>query len=232
MSKSDMAQVVERGELLRRQFCKRPKVRRRCRHRVPRRPAIRLHCFTSTQYSLMSIPEAIKGARAELARLPLPLDKLRRIALSIPHCHRRRAAGHPANTPLRRASIWRWTLIAPRGNARRAQPSVSVLRRCRYGAAPRNVLDAHLPAGACSDLSAAGSIAGTLHAGEAASSGGGGAPMVLFCHGGVWTTGESWQYAPWATRLAQAGIVTAVMQYTLYPQALVPAMVAEVSQGR
>lgn len=36
-------------------------------------------------------------------------------------------------------------------------------------------------------------------------------------------------YAPLATRLAQAGVITAVMQYTLYPDALVPQMVAEAS---
>lgn len=60
----------------------------------------------------------------------------------------------------------------------------------------------------------------------------GGAPMVLFCHGGVWAAGSKWHYAPLAARLAQAGVVTAVMQYSLYPQALVPQMVAEVRGGR
>lgn len=39
-----------------------------------------------------------------------------------------------------------------------------------------------------------------------------GVPVVLFCHGGVWASGAKWHYAPMATRLAQAGIVTAVMQ--------------------
>lgn len=37
-----------------------------------------------------------------------------------------------------------------------------------------------------------------------------------------------WHYAPLATRLAQAGVITAVMSYSLYPQALIPQMVAEV----
>jgi hypothetical protein len=37
-------------------------------------------------------------------------------------------------------------------------------------------------------------------------------PIVLFCHGGVWASGAKWHYAPLATRLAQAGVVTAVMQ--------------------
>lgn len=39
-----------------------------------------------------------------------------------------------------------------------------------------------------------------------------GAPVVLFCHGGVWAAGSKWHYAPMATRLAQAGIITGVMQ--------------------
>jgi hypothetical protein len=39
-----------------------------------------------------------------------------------------------------------------------------------------------------------------------------GAPVVLFCHGGVWATGAKWHYSPMATRLAQAGVITAVMQ--------------------
>lgn len=45
--------------------------------------------------------------------------------------------------------------------------------------------------------------------------------MVLFCHGGVWASGDRWHYAPLATRLAQAGVVCAVMSYTLYPEAMV-----------
>jgi acetyl esterase/lipase len=36
--------------------------------------------------------------------------------------------------------------------------------------------------------------------------------VVLFCHGGVWAAGSKWHYAPLATRLAQAGVITAVMQ--------------------
>jgi acetyl esterase/lipase len=36
--------------------------------------------------------------------------------------------------------------------------------------------------------------------------------VVLFCHGGVWAAGAKWHYAPLAARLAQAGVVTAVMQ--------------------
>lgn len=48
-------------------------------------------------------------------------------------------------------------------------------------------------------------------AADAAADGGpAGAPVVLFCHGGVWASGAKWHYAPLATRLAQAGVITAV----------------------
>ena len=52
-------------------------------------------------------------------------------------------------------------------------------------------------------------------AAAAAAAAGEGAPMVLFCHGGVWAAGAKWHYAPLAARLAQAGVVTAVMQVGL-----------------
>jgi acetyl esterase/lipase len=47
----------------------------------------------------------------------------------------------------------------------------------------------------------------------------------------VWASGEKWHYAPMATRLAQAGVMAIVMQYTLYPKALAPEMVSEVSSA-
>jgi hypothetical protein len=46
---------------------------------------------------------------------------------------------------------------------------------------------------------------------------------------GVWAAGESWHYAPLAASLARLGVITGVMQYTLYPDALVPQLVQEVS---
>ncbi|KAK9794364.1 hypothetical protein WJX73_006808 [Symbiochloris irregularis] len=47
----------------------------------------------------------------------------------------------------------------------------------------------------------------------------------------TWSSGEKWQYAPLAARLAQAGIVTCVMGYTIYPGAQVAQMVAETSEA-
>lgn len=47
----------------------------------------------------------------------------------------------------------------------------------------------------------------------------------------VFHAGEKWHYAPMASQLAQAGIVTCVLQYSLYPDALAPQMVDELSQA-
>jgi acetyl esterase/lipase len=45
---------------------------------------------------------------------------------------------------------------------------------------------------------------------------------------GVWSSGDAWQFAPLGQLLSDAGAVTFVAQYTLFPQATVPCMVAEV----
>lgn len=44
-------------------------------------------------------------------------------------------------------------------------------------------------------------------------------------------SGAKWHYAPMAQQLAQAGVVTCVIQYSLYPDALAPQMVDELSQA-
>lgn len=59
----------------------------------------------------------------------------------------------------------------------------------------------------------------------------GGMPVALFCHGGIWAHGERWHYAPLASRLAQAGVLTIVMSYSLYPEVLAPQQVIEVGQA-
>ena len=55
--------------------------------------------------------------------------------------------------------------------------------------------------------------------------------MALFCHGGVWAHGERWHYAPMATRLAQAGVLTMIISYSLYPKASAAMQAAEVNQA-
>ena len=74
---------------------------------------------------------------------------------------------------------------------------VAVDRAVRYADAPRCLVDVYVPGGA----------------GAAAR------PTVLFVHGGVWASGERWQYAPLGFELARAGCLAYVASYTLYPQA-------------
>lgn len=47
----------------------------------------------------------------------------------------------------------------------------------------------------------------------------------------VGCAGSKWHYAPMASQLAKAGILTCVIQYSLYPDALAPQMVDELSQA-
>lgn len=109
---------------------------------------------------------------------------------------------------------------------------VAVHRQVPYGPAPRNMLDVYVP------LLSPPLITQTLPTGSspqeqllalAAQQAAWQSeqqrqvlalPVVFFTHGGVWASGETWQYAPLATRLAQAGLVVVVPTYTIYPEAL------------
>jgi len=86
---------------------------------------------------------------------------------------------------------------------------VQVKKGCRYGGKERNTLDVYMPPVVQNKSS----------------------KVILFVHGGVWATGSAWHYAPFATRLAEEGIVTCVMEYSLYPSCLTDTMVGEVSQA-
>lgn len=56
-------------------------------------------------------------------------------------------------------------------------------------------------------------------------------PVVLFCHGGTWVSGDRWHYSLFATRLAQAGILTCIMSYSLYPNSNISDMTEQVSRA-
>lgn len=90
---------------------------------------------------------------------------------------------------------------------------VRIARGVRYGPQPRATLDIYIPE---AGLAAAAAGQPPQHR------------VVLFCHGGVWAAGETWHYAPMGCELARAGVMACVMQYTLYPDALVPQLVGEV----
>lgn len=202
----------------------------------------------------MSVREAIKGAQAELSRTHSALEKARRFysyakiisaeifgtIFAVPYGVRAFALHHslPEAATLQQ---------------QRNRNSVSIIRDDRYGKKARNVMDIYLPPNTHPDPMTLGpsssdelSVPGpggasgknvystaleAEHATKCVEQGGPGAPMVLFCHGGVWATGAKWHYSPMATRLAQAGVITAVMQYSLYPEVLIPHMVAEVSRA-
>lgn len=179
-------------------------------------PRLRIYSYSNIilEYP-MSIPEALKGAQAELARIPSPIDKLRRIA-SYVRIIGAELLGSVTMIPYgaRALTLHRSLPEATLTGGRTG--SVSLARSKHYAAGPRNTLDIYLPAD--TDLGPSADPKTPK-------------PIVLFCHGGIWATGEAWHYAPMAVRLAQAGIITAVMQYTLYPQAIAPRMAEEVSQA-
>lgn len=91
-----------------------------------------------------------------------------------------------------------------------AEKRVQVKKNCRYGGRRRNVVDVYMPP--VDDLEKDPNV-------------------LLFVHGGVWASGSKMHYAPMATRLAEEGIVTCVMEYSLYPSCCTDVMVGEVSQA-
>jgi len=101
----------------------------------------------------------------------------------------------------------------------------------RYGPTKRNTADVYLPVGIVADLSEMDRV--TLngfnkHEGGRQREAPAGAPVMLFVHGGVWASGDKWNFAPMAARLAESGCVVVVMEYSLFPHATVPVMQAEI----
>lgn len=56
-------------------------------------------------------------------------------------------------------------------------------------------------------------------------------PVVIFVHGGVWASGDKWQFSPLGNFLAEVGVIAVLVQYTLYPEALAIEQVGEVSES-
>jgi prenylcysteine alpha-carboxyl methylesterase len=185
----------------------------------------------------MSFTEALKGAKSELATIHHPLEKLKRIGI---YC---KIIGAELLSTLqiipygiRSQMLYRSIPQVRAGTSH--QGSISTARDLCYGPLERNTLDIYLPAEAEIDLTTITNIVSELSKifdapaqVATAASNTQRLPVVLFCHGGVWARGEKWHYAPLATRLAQAGIVTAVMSYSLYPSAQASEMAEEVSQA-
>jgi acetyl esterase/lipase len=192
----------------------------------------------------MSVPEALRGAAADLARLPTPGERLRRGA-ALARILGAELLGSLAMIPYAARAAALHRRLPPPPGAAAAPPArgggggVTLLRALRYGPAPRQLLDLYLPPGAVLDRAALEravegggartDLSDAADGGAAPAPAANGRPVALFVHGGVWSTGAAWHYAPMASRLAEEGVVTAVATYSLYPDAQVGAMAAEVS---
>jgi len=91
-----------------------------------------------------------------------------------------------------------------------ARDGVTLSRKVRYDESERCVMDIYVPDGL---------VAGAN------------APVSLFVHGGVWASGEAWQFSPMATALAKEGVICCVVTYSLFPRADAIQMWDEVSRA-
>ncbi|KAK9837401.1 hypothetical protein WJX84_005874 [Apatococcus fuscideae] len=159
----------------------------------------------------MSVWEALKGAQVELAAIPTAAARLSRFK-QLTRLLAGELIGILQVIPFGVRAFWTYHRLPRASDKLQANRNcVAVCKGLRYGSAVRALVDVYIPSQAC----AVGRLL----------------PVALFCHGGVWANGERWHYAPLAKRLAQAGIMTAVIGYTLYPQASTHEMAAEVSQA-
>jgi acetyl esterase/lipase len=149
----------------------------------------------------MSIVEALKGIAADVSQMPTPVEKMRGIA-RYARVLGSEVAGIVSMAPYACSSWWLYNR-AKGGHVK----GVEVSANYRYGNRSRNVMDVYAPTTMKSEPK----------------------EVLLFVHGGVWASGAKWHYAPLATRLAQEGIMTCIMEYSLYPSCEVNTMVEEVS---
>ncbi|KAI5054639.1 hypothetical protein GOP47_0029784 [Adiantum capillus-veneris] len=92
--------------------------------------------------------------------------------------------------------------------------NVSVVRNVAYGKAKRNLLDVYVPGAA------------TFSQGRPRKW-----PAVMFVHGGIWATGSKELFSHLGACLAHSGVLTVVVQYTLFPEVLAWEQVREVSSA-
>ncbi|ADV67229.1 alpha/beta hydrolase [Deinococcus maricopensis] len=102
-----------------------------------------------------------------------------------------------------------FTACSPVGalNAVTNTAGLRVTRDLKYGPDVRNVLDVYAPDNARS------------------------APVMLFIHGGSWTSGSKDEYKFIGDSFARAGYVTAVMSYRLAPQNRYPTYIQDAAQA-
>jgi acetyl esterase/lipase len=164
----------------------------------------------------MSVSEALKGAIADIQRMPSHKEKLRGVFKYFKVLGQE-VLGIVAMVPYAARSYLLYANSLQEWKAESSfQPRVSIRRDVRYGKNNRNHMDIYVPA-------TSENCPGDQEKYKF--------PIALFCHGGVWASGSKWHYAPLACLLAQCGIITAVMEYSLYPDAKTDTMVGEVSEA-
>lgn len=95
---------------------------------------------------------------------------------------------------------------------------VSVSKNILYGDEPLQDLDIYYPKPLTQAMKAESTITGSY-------------PMVVFVHGGSWESGNKEQYAFVGQSLAQAGYVTAVINYRKAPEHVYPDYVEDTAQA-
>ena len=167
----------------------------------------------------MSVVEALKGFRAELAETPAGLPRVRRAAKLSLLCAKE-LLGTAALAPFAlRAQLTHRGLLGRRRH--------HALHGVAYGPAQRQLMDVYFPV----DGGGAAGAEGKAGPGKAGPGKAGPSPVAVFVHGGVWSSGEAWHYAPLGAQLAEEGVVCFVPTYSLYPSATVDKQVVEVGQA-
>ena len=173
----------------------------------------------------MSVAEAIRGISLDVSSRPTLSAKARALQ-SHAVVLGREVLGIVSMAPFALTSYW----LYQRLGSGDGKMNVSLLKDQRYGPARRNVLDVYRHCGT------RGGVARVERAGDMPDKHPEDGsikprPVVLFVHGGVWSTGSKWHYAKMASRLAEEGLTTCVAEYTLYPACTSEQMVEEVGQA-
>ncbi|CEF97145.1 Carboxylesterase, type B [Ostreococcus tauri] len=158
----------------------------------------------------MSFTEAFKAIPTDLARCPTTSKKLARCSQLV-RLFVEEISGLVTKVPYGYRALRTHRKLPRRGERDgRVEHGVAMSRDVRYDDGERCVMDIYVPEG--------------LVEGE-------NAPVALFVHGGVWASGEKWQFSPMATALAREGVVCCVATYSLYPRADAVQMWDEISRA-
>lgn len=158
---------------------------------------------------------AIEGARREVGALKGALPKARRIAW-FGYFTVREFLSTAMLVPFALRSATARTRVTSETVGRLLGSRARVQRR-RYGDLERNMVDVYTPKPT------------ELH--DRLGSKGQGLPVVLFVHGGVWSSGELWHYSAMGEDLASQGCVVVVATYNFYPQVSVEHQVKDVKDA-